>query len=72
MEHFSEFESMDERIAHSVINQVLRAIYFCHEKGIIHLNLSPSQIMISKNENESNEISIRLKGWGLYNLFDLN
>ena len=63
---------MDEKIAYTVINQVLRAINFCHEKGIIHLNLCPSQIMISKTEILYEDISVRLKGWGLYNLFDIN
>ena len=63
---------MDEKLASSVINQVIRAINFAHDKGIIHLNLSPSQIMMSETDTVDGKVSIRVKGWGMFTLFDIN
>ena len=53
-------QRVSEREARFLILQIWRGISYCHQKGIIHRNLKPENILIAKQvNNQNNPFSMR-------------
>ena len=43
--------SFSEQLAATFIEQILRAVSYCHSLGIVHRDLKPENILIDKEQN---------------------
>jgi serine/threonine protein kinase len=42
-------KQLSEKIASSMVKQILSAIDYCHERGISHLDLKPENLLLDEN-----------------------
>ena len=60
-----------EREASFIIYQILLAIRYCHNMGIVHRDIKPENIMIERKE-ESGLLRVKLIDFGVAKIFSLN
>ena len=60
-EELSQKGNLEEKSVAYIIYQLLSAIYYCHKMNIIHRDLNPENILISKREN--NYLYVKIGGF---------
>lgn len=68
-EKIIELGQISEQIVAKIIIKVLRAISYCHSKGITHRDLKPENILFQSNDIES---EIKIIDFGLSRKYDSN
>jgi calcium-dependent protein kinase len=64
---------LTERLAASIIRQVLLVISYCHEKNIVHRDLKPENLLLeTKPTSQTDTLSIKVIDFGTSALFDPN
>ena len=54
--------NFSEETASNILHQILSGISYCHEKGIMHRNINPENILYQSEDEDS---LIKLIGFGL-------
>lgn len=64
----NELGTFSEKIAASIIKQILQGVSYCHSKGIVHRDLKPENILI-ESISGSGELSIKIIDFGASSTF---
>ena len=63
----NEMGIFSEKLAASIIKQVLQAVAYCHSNGIVHRDLKPENILIESSSK--NDFSIKIIDFGASSTF---
>lgn len=67
-EHIVEKGRISEQIVSKIIMKVIKAIFYCHLKGITHRDLKPENILFETNDINA---EINLIDFGLARKYDI-
>ena len=59
-----QLDNFSESIASNVMKQLLSAIAFCHEKGVMHRDLKPDNMLITLKDSDPETMNIKIIDFG--------
>jgi len=65
-DYISKKRHLEEDEARNIFGQIVSAVYYCHEQGIVHRDLKLENILLDKNNK------IKIADFGLANRYDIS
>lgn len=65
----NELGTFSEKLAASILKQILQGIAYCHSNGVVHRDLKPENILIESFNTENKSFNIKIIDFGASSTF---